>query len=56
MDLSSRVLIRNKSVDLFTDKKNSHIFIDDEILFMSKTFYPNVESYNFNDFFIYPIN
>lgn len=31
MDLSSRVLIRNKSVDLFTDKKNSHIFIDDEI-------------------------
>ena len=31
MDLSSRILIRNKSVDLFTDKKNSHIFEDDEV-------------------------
>ena len=26
MDLSSRVLLRNKKIDLFTDKKNAHIF------------------------------
>ena len=29
MDLSSRVLLRNKKIDLFTDKKNAHIFKDD---------------------------
>jgi heptosyltransferase-2 len=29
MDLSSRTLLKNKNVDLFTDKKNSHIYDDD---------------------------
>lgn len=31
MDLSSRIFLRDRSVDLFTDKKNSHIFENDEI-------------------------
>jgi ADP-heptose:LPS heptosyltransferase len=29
MDLSSRILLNNRKVDLFTDKKNSHIYEDD---------------------------
>ena len=31
MDLSSRVLLKNKSVDLYTDKKNAHIYLNDKI-------------------------
>jgi len=31
MDLSSRVLLKNKSVDLFTDKKNAHIYLNDQV-------------------------
>jgi len=31
MDVSSRVMLKGRSVDLFTDKKNAHIYIDDHI-------------------------
>ena len=31
MDLSSRVMLKGRNVDLFTDKKNAHIYIDDHI-------------------------
>ena len=31
MDLSSRVMLSDKNVDLFTNKKNKHIYQDDEI-------------------------
>jgi len=31
MDLSSRVLLENKNVDLYTDKKNAHIYLNDKI-------------------------
>ena len=31
MDLSSRILLKNRKVDLFTDKKNSHIYLHDDI-------------------------
>jgi len=31
MDLSSRIMLQGKNVDLFTDKKNAHIYIDDHI-------------------------
>jgi heptosyltransferase-2 len=31
MDLSSRIMLKGRSVDLFTDKKNAHIYIDDHI-------------------------
>ena len=31
MDLSSRVMLIDKNVDLFTNKKNKHIYQDDEI-------------------------
>ena len=31
MDLSSRVMLKGRSVDLFTDKKNAHIYMDDHI-------------------------
>ena len=34
MDLSSRVLLENKKIDLFTDIKNAHLYSDD--LFFSK--------------------
>lgn len=31
MDLSSRTMLKGKNIDLFTDKKNAHIYIDDHI-------------------------
>jgi len=31
MDLSSRVLLKGRNIDLFTDKKNAHIYGDDHI-------------------------
>lgn len=31
MDLSSRVMLSDKNIDLFTDKKNKHIYLNDEI-------------------------
>ena len=31
MDLSSRVMLKGKKIDLFTSPKNSHLFINDEI-------------------------
>ena len=31
MDLSSRVLLEGKNVDLYTDKKNAHIYLNDKI-------------------------
>jgi hypothetical protein len=31
MDLSNRVLLKDKSIDLLTDKKNAHLFFDDEV-------------------------
>ena len=31
MDLSSRVMLKGRNVDLFTDKKNAHIYTDDHI-------------------------
>ena len=31
MDLSSRVMLKGRSVDLFTDQKNAHIYMDDHI-------------------------
>ena len=31
MDLSSRVLLKGRNIDLFTDKKNTHIYGDDHI-------------------------
>ena len=31
MDLSSRVMLENKNVDLFTSNKNAHIYVNDEI-------------------------
>jgi len=31
MDLSSRVLLQDKSIDLFTSKKNAHLFYDDKV-------------------------
>jgi len=31
MDLSSRVMLKGKNVDLFTDQKNAHIYTDDHI-------------------------
>ncbi len=31
MDLSSRVMLKDKNVDLFTSKKNAHIYIEDRI-------------------------
>ena len=31
MDLSSRVILKGRNVDLFTDKKNAHIYTDDHI-------------------------
>ena len=31
MDLSSRVLLKGKEVDLFTDKKNANLYQDDSI-------------------------
>jgi len=48
MDLSSRVLIRNKTVDLFTDNKNSHIFEDDEVFSSVFTDKNDVESYKYD--------
>jgi ADP-heptose:LPS heptosyltransferase len=29
MDLSSRVMLKDKNIDLFTDKKNAHIYLND---------------------------
>lgn len=31
MDVSSRILLEDKNVDLYTDKKNGHIYADDKI-------------------------
>jgi heptosyltransferase-2 len=31
MDLSSRIMLKDRKVDLFTDKKNAHIYKDDHI-------------------------
>ncbi|HIC40954.1 MAG TPA: lipopolysaccharide heptosyltransferase family protein [Piscirickettsiaceae bacterium] len=31
MDLSSRIMLKGRNVDLFTDKKNAHIYMDDHI-------------------------
>ena len=31
MDLSSRIILTDKSVDLFTDKKNAHIYLNDQV-------------------------
>jgi ADP-heptose:LPS heptosyltransferase len=31
MDLSSRVMLKGRNVDLFTDKKNAHIYADDYV-------------------------
>jgi len=31
MDLASRVLLKDKSVDLYTDKKNAHIYLNDQV-------------------------
>jgi ADP-heptose:LPS heptosyltransferase len=31
MDLSSRILLKGRVVDLFTDKKNSHLYLSDQI-------------------------
>jgi len=31
MDLSNRVMLRNKSIDLFTDKKNAILYDDDQV-------------------------
>ena len=31
MDLSNRVLLKDRSIDLFTDIKNAHLFLNDEI-------------------------
>jgi ADP-heptose:LPS heptosyltransferase len=31
MDLSNRVLIKDRNIDLFTDKKNAHLFFNDKI-------------------------
>jgi heptosyltransferase-2 len=31
MDLSSRIMLEGRNVDLFTDKKNAHIYINDHI-------------------------
>ncbi|MDB3892701.1 lipopolysaccharide heptosyltransferase family protein [Candidatus Thioglobus sp.] len=31
MDLSSRVMLKGKNIDLFTDQKNAHIYMDDHI-------------------------
>ncbi|WP_435189479.1 glycosyltransferase family 9 protein [Pseudothioglobus sp. nBUS_23] len=31
MDLSSRILLKGRKIDLFTDKKNYHLYLDDEV-------------------------
>jgi heptosyltransferase-2 len=32
MDLSSRVMLKNREIDLFTDLKNAHLYLDDKYL------------------------
>ena len=43
MDLSSRIMLDSKNVDLFTDQKNSHIYTDDHIF---KNIYTKIEEIN----------
>ena len=43
MDLSSRVILKGKNVDLFTDQKNSHIYTDDHIF---KSVYTKIKEVN----------
>ena len=43
MDLSSRVMLKGRNVDLFTDQKNSHIYTDDHIF---KNIYTKIEEIN----------
>ena len=42
MDLSNRVLIKDRRIDLFTDKKNAHLFFDDEIF---ENVYTNIKDF-----------
>ena len=43
MDLSSRIMLDSKNVDLFTDQKNAHIYTDDHIF---KNIYTKIEEIN----------
>ena len=41
MDLSSRIMLKGRSIDLFTDKKNAHIYINDYVF---DSIYTKIES------------
>jgi len=43
MDLSSRIMLKGRSIDLFTDKKNAHIYINDYVF---DSVYTKIESVN----------
>ena len=47
MDLSSRVLLENRYVDLFTDSKNSNIYLDDKFF---ENIYTNTDDVNKNNY------
>jgi ADP-heptose:LPS heptosyltransferase len=47
MDLSSRILIENKEIDLFTDKKNAHLYENDNTF---KNIYTDIEKAKINKY------
>jgi ADP-heptose:LPS heptosyltransferase len=47
MDLSNRVLIKDRKIDLFSDKKNSHLFFNDEIF---KNIYTHTDEIKSNQY------
>ena len=48
MDLSSRIMFKEKTVDLFTDIKNAHIYTDDHILNNIYTEITDVDKLKYN--------
>jgi len=48
MDLSSRVLLKNKKVDLFIDKKNVHLYINDNIFNNVYSSFDSIEENKYN--------
>jgi len=48
MDLSSRVMLKGRSVDLFTDQKNAHIYMDDHIFNNIYTKIEDVDSFEYD--------
>jgi len=48
MDLSSRVMLKSRNVDLFTDQKNAHIYMDDHIFNNIYTKIEDVDSFEYD--------